>query len=293
MGRRNVCLRICDPRAKDEGFNFLLLVFFLRLIVVGLWAGFLSGVMSGLVGVGGGAVMIPVMTEVLKFRQQEAHGTSLGTIVFTALAGSFVYYLHGSADIPTAALLAATALGTVRIGAHCCRVLSEWKLKRCFGVFLLLISLMLLLKPFLPQGVEAGAPVWVRMAVLVVVGVLTGFISGMMGVGGGMIMVPALVLFAGVSQVAAQGISLLSMIPISMMGAWTHWRMGHTRLDILPGLVAGALGGVYAGGSLAHLAPETDLRLLFTALMVFVALRYLRAKSGQAEICAQKNGPEV
>jgi uncharacterized membrane protein YfcA len=253
-----------------------------------LWGGFFAGMLSGLVGVGGGVVLIPVMTEILKFRQQEAHGTSLAAIVFTALAGSFVYYLHGSADIPTAALLAATALCTVRLGAKCCCALPEWRLKRYFGGFLLFIVLLLLMKPWLPPGFEGATPVFFRLGILAVVGVLTGFISGMMGVGGGMIMVPALVLFAGSSQVAAQGISLLSMIPISMMGAWTHWRMGHARLDFLPGLVAGALGGVYAGGSLAHLMPETELRLVFTALIIFMAVRYLRTKPKPDETCVLK-----
>jgi hypothetical protein len=264
-------------------------IFFrLRWVMAGLWVGLVAGALGGLVGVGGGVVMIPLMTEVLKFRQQEAHGTSLAAIVFTAVAGSFVYYLHGSVDIPVSALLAAAALCTVRLGAKYCRILSEWKLRRYFGFFLLLVSLLLVMKPFLPPVVEEASPVWIRWCALAVFGALTGFISGMMGVGGGSIMVPALVLFAGITQVAAQGISLLSMIPIAMMGSWTHWKMGHTRTSLLPGLIAGVLAGVYAGGSLAHFMPETALRLVFTALLVYTAARYLRKKPKPDETCVLK-----
>jgi uncharacterized membrane protein YfcA len=256
--------------------------------MAGLWVGLIAGILGGLVGVGGGVIMIPLMTEVLRFRQHEAHGTSLVAVVFTAMAGSFVYYLYGSADIPVSAVLAAMALCTVRFGAKYCCFLQEWKLKRYFGGFLLLISLLLLLKPFLPHVVEGTSPAWIRWCVLIVLGVLTGFISGMMGVGGGIFMVPMMVLFAGIPQHMAQGISLLAMIPASTLGAWTHWRAGNTRKSLLPGLIAGVIAGVYAGGSFAHIMPETGLRLVFTALLVYTATRYLRAKPKPDETCALK-----
>jgi len=126
--------------------------------------------------------------------------------------------------------------------------------------------------------VEGSFPAWGRWMILVVLGVLTGFISGMMGVGGGIFMVPMMVLFAGINQVTAQGISLLAMIPASALGAWTHWKLGNTRTSLLPGLIVGVLVGVYGGGGIAHLVPETGLRLVFTALLVYTAVRYLRAK---------------
>jgi uncharacterized protein len=256
--------------------------------MTGLWVGLVAGILGGLVGVGGGVIMIPLMTEILRFRQQEAHGTSLVAVVFTAMAGSFIYYLHGSADIPASALLAAMALCTVRFGAKYCCFLPEWKLKRYFGVFLLMMALLLLAKPFLPHAVEGASPVWIRWCVLAVLGVLTGFVSGMLGVGGGIFMVPMMVIFAGIAQHTAQGISLLAMIPASAVGAWTHFQAGNTRKSLLPGLIAGVLIGVYAGGTFAHLIPDTGLRIVFTALLVYTASRYLRAKPKPDETCTLK-----
>jgi uncharacterized protein len=253
--------------------------------MAGLLVGLIAGLLGGLVGVGGGVIMVPLMTEVLKFRQKEAHGTSLVAVVFTAVAGAFIYYLYGSADIPASAVLAAMALCTVRFGAKYCSALPEVRLKRYFGLFLLCVCLLLVLKPFLPHVVEGSSPVWVRWVVLVILGVLTGFISGMMGVGGGIFMVPMMVLFAGISQHTAQGISLLAMIPASTVGAWTHWKLGNTRTSLLPGLVIGILVGVYGGGSFAHLMPETGLRLVFTALLAYTAFRYLRTKPRVIPAC--------
>jgi len=246
--------------------------------MAGLLLGLVAGFMGGLVGVGGGVIMTPLMTEILKFRQQEAQGTSLVAVVFTALAASCLYFLHGSVNIPFAILLAGLALCTVRLGASYGNLLPEYKLKRCYGVLLLFVAVLLLAKPYLPHILDESSPSWMRWSLLVIIGLSTGFISGMMGVGGGTFMVPMMVLFAGISQVVAQGISLLSMIPASALGAWTHWKMGNTRVEIIPGLIAGVLVGAYGGGSFAHRMPEQALRVAFALLLAYTALRYLRAK---------------
>ena len=73
--------------------------------MAGLLVGLIAGSLGGLVGIGGGVIIVPLMTEMLKFRQQEAHGTSLVAVVFTGVAGSVVYYLHGSVDVTAAAIL--------------------------------------------------------------------------------------------------------------------------------------------------------------------------------------------
>jgi uncharacterized membrane protein YfcA len=248
------------------------------MFMTGFWVGIAAGFMGGLVGVGGGVIMTPLMTEILKFKQREAHGTSLVAVVFTALAASVVYYAHGSVDIMVSILLAALALTTVRLGARYCNVLPEYLLKRYYGVLLLFVAILLFAKPYLPHIIDANSPIWLRWGLLVIIGVITGFISGMMGVGGGTFMVPMMVLFIGIRQVDAQGISLLSMIPASALGAWTHWKMGNVKTQILAGLVAGVLLGAYSGGSFAHCLPENTLRVVFALLLIYSAMRYLKAK---------------
>ncbi len=260
--------------------------------MAGLLVGLIAGALGGLVGVGGGVIIVPLMTEVLKFRQQEAHGTSLVAVVFTGVAGSVIYYLHGSVDVAAAAVLSFTALCTVRRGAKYCCFLPEAKLKRYFGLFLLIIAFLLVLKPILPPDMDVSSPTWIRWTVLLLLGALTGFLSGMMGVGGGSFMVPMMVVFAGITQQTAQGISLLAMIPASTIGAWTHWKMGNILPRRLTGLVVGVLVGVALGGSLANRIPERELGLVFTALLVYTAFRYLRVKPGQDPVCALKEGQE-
>ncbi len=239
--------------------------------------GFLAGLFGGLLGVGGGIIMIPLMVGVLKLNQHRAHGTSLVALVFTGISGAIAYGIKGSVNVTAAVLMAATAIVTARAGAHFAHSLPEWKLKRSFGGFLILVSSLLLLKPYLPalHGMESG---WQKILVLLLTGVFTGFLSGMMGVGGGVIMIPAMVLLAGFEQHLAQGTSLLTMVPAGAVGARTHARLGNVKTSLLGGLIPGILLGTYLGGSLAHVLSEQMLRLVFAGVLVWTGVRYLGTK---------------
>lgn len=240
--------------------------------------GLAAGLFGGLIGVGGGVVMIPLMVRFFKFSQHQGHGTSLMALVFTGLSGAVTYHLKGSVDIWAAALLATSAMVTARFGALYAHALPEWQLKRAFGIFLICASLLLLSKPylhhlsFLAHGVTGGREV----VVLLTVGVFSGFLSGMMGIGGGSIMVVAMVLLTGFSQYTAQGSSLLAMVPAGTVGAYTHWRLGNVVARVLPGLIFGIIIGTYCGGSVAHLLSETNLRLVFAVMLIWLGLRDIR-----------------
>jgi uncharacterized membrane protein YfcA len=237
--------------------------------------GFLAGIFGGLVGLGGGVIMIPLMVGILKLTQHQAHGTSLVALVFTGIAGAIAYGLQGTIDIAASVLIAVTAIVTARAGARFAHSLPEWKLKRSFGAFLVFVSLLMLVKPYLPHipGMETG---WSKIIVLLITGILTGFLSGMMGVGGGTIMVPAMVLLAGFPQHTAQGTSLLAMVPAGGVGAYTHWKLGNVRTNLLMGLIPGILIGTYLGGTLAHFLSDGTLRLVFAAVLIWTGVRYLR-----------------
>ncbi len=244
--------------------------------------GLAAGSFGGLFGLGGGVIMIPLMVGILKMGQHKAHGTSLVALIFTGIAGTVIYALQGSVDVLAAVLLASTAIFTSRLGARFANTLPEWKLKRFFGGFMILVTVLLLLKPYL-AGIAVSGMGWSKIIVLLFTGIFTGFLSGMMGVGGGTIMVPSMVLLAGIAQHTAQGTSLLAMIPAGGVGAHAYWRLGNIDTSILPGLIAGILIGTYLGGSFAHILSEGTLRILFAAMLVWTGCRYLRTPVPKAE----------
>jgi len=245
---------------------------------MGFLIGLIAGVFGGLVGLGGGVIMIPLMVGVRKLSQHRAHGTSLVALVFTGLAGTATYFVKGSVDVIAAALLAVTAIFTARAGARFAHALPEWKLKRSFGGFLVFVSILLLVKPYLP-GLVLSSAGWYKAGVLMMAGTFTGFLSGMMGVGGGTIMVPSMVLLTGMGQHVSQGTSLLAMVPAGSVGAYTHWKLGNVQSDLLAGLIAGIITGTFLGSTLAHELPDAALRSVFAAVLIWTGGRYLRAKA--------------
>ena len=105
----------------------------------------------------------------------------------------------------------------------------------------------------------------------IVLGFLGGMVGGLLGVGGGILFVPALAIFQDQSQLHAEATSLLAIIPTVIAGTWRQQRYGNVRWR--PALVIGlaAIGGVEGGVALAESLPESALRRLFGALMIVVA----------------------
>ncbi len=243
--------------------------------------GLAAGILGGLIGLGGGIIMVPLLVGLLKLDQCLAHGTSLAVLIFTGMVGAVTYGFHGQIDWTAATALALPALFTTAAGAHLADRLPGWKLKKVFGVFLIFCSALLLLKPFLAHMI-GELPGYVPIISLVMTGAITGFLSGLLGVGGGTIMVPAMVLLAGFSQHAAQGTALLVMVPTGVVGTFTHWRLGNVAGGLLYGMVPGIVLGTFAGGNIAQSIPDSPLRYMFVLVTVYMGWRYIKAVSPES-----------
>ena len=103
-------------------------------------AGFAAGVASGLLGVGGGTVMVPLLVGALAFSQHRAHATSLAAIVPIATAAVVVFAADGDVEYGTAALLAAGALVGAPLGARAMAAVGERSLEAAFGLFLVVVG---------------------------------------------------------------------------------------------------------------------------------------------------------
>jgi uncharacterized protein len=154
----------------------------------------------------------------------------------------------------------------------------ETRLKRSFGYFQIAIAILLLAKPFIvPMAVPMTG--WAKVAVLLATGAVTGFISGLMGIGGGAIMIAAMVLFMAYGQHMAQGSALLAMVPAGGVGAFTHWRLGNVDTTLLKGLIPGIILGSMAGGGVAQFLPELTLRIIFAAVLIWLGTRLIMKKA--------------
>lgn len=125
------------------------------------------------------------------------------------------------------------------------------------------------------------------MIALALIGLLAGALSGLFGVGGGILFVPALTLVGGLSQVHAEATSLLAIVPVAALGTWRQHRYGNLRPR--DALLVGALsaGGAVGGVALANVLPDRTLELGFAVLMLLVAAQLARqallSDDGEAE----------
>jgi uncharacterized membrane protein YfcA len=113
---------------------------------------------------------------------------------------------------------------------------------------------------------------------LVAIGLAAGFLAGLLGVGGGVVLVPAMVLFLGFDQHVAQGTSLVVIIPAALSGTWTHHRAGRLTLRDAAVLAAGGVVGAALGSVFALSMDDVLLRRLFAIFLLAISLRILASR---------------
>src|SRR5664279_1012965 len=115
--------------------------------------------------------------------------------------------------------------------------------------------------------------------ILIVIGIITGVMAGMLGIGGAIIMIPALVFLLGISQQSAQGTSLAVMLPpVGIIAAYNYYKAGHVNIKFAIILAVCFLVGSYFGSKLALDLPQAVLKKIFGVLLLLVAARMLLSK---------------
>lgn len=246
--------------------------------------GLAAGLLSGLFGVGGGTVIVPLLVLLLAFDQRLSAGTSLAAIVPTALVGVISYAVHDSVAWIPALILAVGSVVGAQIGTRLLPRISQTALRWCFVGFLVIVIVSLFL--VIPSRGAVLELSWVTGPLLLVLGLFTGVLAGLIGVGGGIVVVPALMLAFGTSDLIAKGTSLLMMIPTAISG--TIGNLRNHNVD----LVAAGLVGLSActttalGAWLATLIDPFVGNVLFAVYLAFIAvqmaLKALRSRAPRA-----------
>lgn len=118
-----------------------------------------------------------------------------------------------------------------------------------------------------------------NLIVLIIVGILSGLLSGMFGVGGAIIVIPALVFILGLSQHEAQGTSLAFMLPpVGILATWNYWKEGHVNWKIALILSLTFIVGAYVGSLFSVNISDRMLRRIFAVLLVFIAVKMFFSK---------------
>jgi hypothetical protein len=239
--------------------------FWIVLIVVGV----VGGILSGLFAIGGGIIMVPLLMALANFDQRRAAATSLAAIVPASVVGSTTYLLAGEIDLLAGFFIAIGGIAGALLGSALLKKIPIVWLRWMFIVFILLVAArMVLVSPVRGESLEFSVLVALGYVVL---GLVMGILSGLFGIGGGIIVVPALIGIFAISDLIAKGTSLLVMIPTSAIGTGANWRAG--TVDIRAGLIVGAAATAASipGAALALALPARLSGILFGLLLLVVA----------------------
>jgi uncharacterized protein len=240
-----------------------------KVALLGLAAGFLSG----LFGVGGGILIVPALVLLLSMDQRLAHGTSLAAVLPIAVSGLIGFALEDSVDWPVALFLTLGAMVGAVIGTKLLHMLSTVVLARAFGVVLLASAIRLLFDH--SEGNGRGDLTALMVVLLLVVGLCAGTLAGLLGVGGGVIMVPAMIIIFGIPAAVAKGTSLAVIIPTSIVATQRNLKNGNADLQVAAVVgLAGVVSSFLASKISVGLDEQTS-NILFAALLSFVAVRMI------------------
>jgi len=241
--------------------------------------GAVAGLLSGLLGIGGGIIIVPGLIWAARLDRHTASGTSLVAILPIAAVAALTYALApgGAFDPEASAIFVLGSVAGAVLGARVNARVSERALRLTLAALSGVFGLRLVLPLGFGSGSESLPLDAVTVALLVFLGLQGGFLSGLLGVGGGAIAIAVMVIVTGTSQVLAQGIALVATLPTVIVGALTHRRQGSMALR--PGLTLGLVGMAFAipGALLAFAAPVDVLRTGFGVFLLFGSFRMFRA----------------
>jgi uncharacterized membrane protein YfcA len=233
--------------------------------------GVAAGLLGGLFGVGGGLIIVPGLVSIVKMERRRAHGTSLGATLPISIASLLTYLSHGNVDWGVALFITIGALAGAYLGTHLLRVIPKNVLVILFVVVVLLTATRLLFG----SSDSGDIDITVGSAlVLVLVGFVSGTLAGLLGIGGGVIMVPAMVTL-GMSTLVAKGTSVAVIVPTAIMGTFRNRK--HANVDLRAAAIVGGFGVVTAviGGTISDRLSDRTANIMFAALLLFVAVNQL------------------
>lgn len=270
-------------------------------VLIAAVAGVGIGVLSGLLGIGGGVVMVPLFRLAFGLDAIAATATSLFTIIPTSLSG-MAKHMRERTSIPRVGVVCGLAGACLSpVGVWAANVSPEWLVMAAAAVVIAYSAITMLSKALkkgggrdgganpagsadaangakAPEGADAagGHPAFPLTAANVgkaaAIGVAAGFMSGYVGVGGGFVMVPLFISVLGVPVRLASGTSLTAVCILAVPGVVEQGILGNIDYMVGLAMAVGSMPGAVLGASLVKRIPERALRMFFACFLAVVAV---------------------
>lgn len=239
-------------------------------LVLDLLLGFGIGLSLGMLGGGGSILTVPALVYLVGQSPQAAVTTSLAIVGANSALGVFFHNMDGTCNWRVAFVFGAGGMVAAYLAAGLSKLFSSAALMISFALLMSLIGIyMLAQRDRVIRAENPNHPNWLLIAL---VGIAVGVLTGVLGVGGGFLIVPALVLLVGLPISQAVGTSLIVITANSFAGLFGHLSTPGFDLNLTLIFVAAGLGGTFLGSQLANKLPASRLRQAFAVFVIVLAI---------------------
>ena len=244
-----------------------------------LVTGLLAGVVGGLLGTGGCALMMPVIRFGFHFDPAIAVGTTLTAVVFTAASGAYQHLKMKNVDKETALLTGYSGILGVIIGSIVFGYIKHYGdlIDLIIGIAFIIVSVRMLYEGLLLKtpSSSAGGEMPGQPISKTILGSVIGTLTGIIGLGGGYALVPSYIYFLKAPVKLAIGTSMAAFVWMALIGAIFKYFQGVVNIPVAVTLGIGALIGAIYGAKLVARFKPNALKTLFGLLFLYVSLKYI------------------
>jgi len=248
--------------------------------------GFFIGTAASMTGIGGGIFIVPLLTIMYEFSPQHAVGTSLTTIIFTSMAAAINYSRQKRIYYKTGLILIVTTAPGAYLGAWLTSIIPAQQLGLIFGFFLFFVALRILWSSNSSRKKELNTEKTVnseeelfqfknRLIVGALLSFFGGLASGLLGIGGGVLIVPIMTLVMGMSIHVAVATSMFSMIFTSISGVTQHYLLGNINPEFALLLALGTIFGAQLGAYTSKRLSGRNLQIIFGLMVILFGVQML------------------
>lgn len=251
--------------------------------------GFLVGIIASLTGIGGGVFIVPILTILYNFVPANAVGTSSTSIIFTATASTINYARQKRIYYKTGLILAVATAPGAFLGARLTRIIPPNLLGLIFGFFIIFVALRMIIninnsrhkKTNLAKAQQTfesdNAIASSRRTVLLGAGLsfFGGLASGLLGMGGGVLIVPIMFFALKMPIHNATATSMFTMIITSISGVAEHYMANHISFDYALLLALGTIFGTQVGAYTSKKISSKGLRRTFGTILLVVSIQMI------------------
>lgn len=227
---------------------------------------FLLGILLGFIGAGGAGFVIALLTVLFGFPIHTALGTSLAAMAFTTLSGAYSHFREKNVAVKLGMIVGLSAFFSSFAGAKLAVYIPEELLHYFTAAMLILSAVCMAVKLFMASDSShvtiRGSQLWVRG---IWIGLLTGLLAGMFGVGSAPFIQLGLLIFLHVSLRQSVGTTMLVILPISVGGGLGYVTEGFVDWLLLVKVLIGTMTGAYVGAKFTNLAPKHVLKIAVIA----------------------------